>query len=75
MIAGIGGIVGVATGVALTLAGRRILPRLAPMYGVPELSPEIATLAFGLSLLVGLIAGAYPAIKAARLQPWDALRH
>ena len=75
MIAGIGGIVGVAAGVALTLAGRRILPRLAPMYGVPELSPEIATLAFGLSLLVGLIAGAYPAIKAARLQPWDALRH
>jgi len=31
--------------------------------------------AFGISLIIGLLAGCYPAVRAARLCPMDALRH
>jgi len=75
LIGGFGGLVGVSVGVALTLTARRVLPDIAPAYGIPVLSMEAVALAFGLSLLVGLLAGTYPAIRAARLHPWDALRH
>jgi putative ABC transport system permease protein len=32
-------------------------------------------LAFTVSLLIGLVAGGYPANRAARMRPIDALRH
>jgi putative ABC transport system permease protein len=75
LIGGFGGLVGASVGVALTLTARRVLPGIAPAYGIPVLSMEAVALAFGLSLLVSLLAGTYPAIRAARLHPWDALRH
>jgi len=75
LIAGFGGAIGVAVGVAVALTGRRIVPLFAPTYGTPELSVGVMMLAFGLSLLVGLVAGTYPAIRASRLHPWDALRY
>ena len=75
MIAGIGGLIGVGLGVGLTLTGQHLLPRYAPMWGVPVLSIYVVGIAFGISLLVGLLAGCYPAVRAARLCPMDALRH
>ncbi|WP_051342966.1 ABC transporter permease [Pseudonocardia spinosispora] len=74
-LSGVGGLLGVALGIALTLAGARLLPEIAPTYGTPTPSPFAIATAFGVSLLVGVLAGGYPALRAARLRPVEALRH
>jgi len=75
LIAGIGGLIGVGLGVGATITGQHLLPRYAPMWGMPVISIPAIGIAFGISLLIGLLAGCYPAIRAARLCPMDALRH
>jgi putative ABC transport system permease protein len=72
LIAGIAGMIGVTVGVGLVMLGQHFLP---PTYGLPEMSLGSIGLAFGLTLLIGLVAGGYPALRAARLCPMDALRY
>jgi len=63
-----GGLVGIALGVA----GAQ---RLALQFGWPTLvRPEIVLIAVGFSALVGVGFGLYPAVKASRLDPINALR-
>jgi len=59
-------------GIALGLVGAR---RLALQFGWPTLvRPEIIAIAVGFSALVGVGFGLYPALKASRLDPINALR-
>lgn len=74
-LAGTAGAGGVLVGVGLTLLGGRLLPALAPGYGVPEVSGPAVAVAFTASLAIGLVAGVYPARRAAGLNPIDALRY
>ncbi len=63
-----GGLIGIGVGVA----GGLILSRLT---GWPTaISPLAILLAFGVSAVVGIFFGAYPARRAARLDPIVALR-
>jgi putative ABC transport system permease protein len=65
----IGGVIGVVLGI---FAGQR----LAAQLGWPMLiRPDIVVISVGFSALVGIIFGLYPAQKASRLDPIEALRY
>jgi len=64
-----GGLIGIALGLALAWA-------VTLQLDVPFLvDPTIVLIAFGFSALVGLVFGFFPARRAARLNPIEALQH
>jgi putative ABC transport system permease protein len=64
-----GGVVGILLGLSLAFFASRAM-------GVPFIvQPEIVLVAFAFSALVGIVFGYFPARRAARLDPIEALRH
>jgi putative ABC transport system permease protein len=81
MLCLIGGAIGVGLGQAISTFVASFLPKDTPIMGdasipVHFIVPASAImLSLGFSAGVGLIFGMFPAIKAARLDPIEALRH
>ncbi len=67
LLAGLGGVMGVAIGVG---AGQYQGGGLNPV-----ISPAAVVLSFGVSILIGIFFGIYPASRAAALTPIEALRY
>ena len=69
-LSGIGGVLGIIVSVLMTLAIGFFVPAL------PSRVPAWAVgLGFGVSVSIGLFFGTWPAVKAASLDPVDALRY
>jgi putative ABC transport system permease protein len=65
----LGGVIGIALGLALAWVGSIFLAiPFAP-------SALVVAMAFGFSALVGVVFGYFPARRAARMDPIEALRH
>jgi putative ABC transport system permease protein len=65
----IGGLLGIAVG----LITSQTISQFAEWR--TEIAPEAIAMAFGFAAVVGVFFGFYPARKAARLDPIDALRY
>ena len=67
----VGGIFGVLAATGLI----KLLQAVVPPGNAPLLSPAAFVVGFGFSVVAGVVAGVYPAIQAAKLDPIEALRY
>jgi putative ABC transport system permease protein len=71
VLAVLGGLAGLLTSFALV----NLIGSMSPTENAPIIQATSLAIAFGFSVLVGIAAGIFPAIKAARLNPIQALRY
>jgi len=69
-LAGAGGILGMVASIGLI----KVLQKVVVEANRPELSPAALVIGVAFSGMVGVLAGLYPAIRASRLSPVEALR-
>jgi putative ABC transport system permease protein len=69
LISAIGGVMGIGAGIL-------VIPLAASLNGgVALLAPGSIPLGFAVAVIIGIVFGLYPALRASRLDPIDALRH
>jgi putative ABC transport system permease protein len=71
VLSGMGGVMGVLVG----WGGAQLLSRLASELLSTLVTPGSVIMALGVSVAIGLFFGIYPANRAARLDPIEALRY
>lgn len=71
VIAVLGGMAGLVTSFGLT----RLISTFSPTDNAPIVTLTAMMVAFGFSVAIGILAGLFPAFKASRLNPIQALRY
>ncbi len=69
VLSGLGGFIGILVGVSIPWVITKLtgMPTIVPLYSI--------ALSLGISMTIGIVFGLYPAIRAAQLDPIEALRH
>jgi putative ABC transport system permease protein len=75
VLASAGGLVGVGFGLLVCQLATILIPRATMSFPAPVVSPGSVLLSFGISVGIGILAGLYPANRAARMRIVDALRY
>jgi len=70
-----GGVVGIAFGIALGVGISTFIAQYTEFPFPSAVSYESVALALGFSAVIGIFFGVYPAVRAARLDPVEALRY
>ena len=76
MIVGESLVITIVSAIVGSIIGFSACTLLGPQMGIePLFTPKIFAQAFAIAIVVGIIGGIYPALKAVRLPPTDALRY
>jgi putative ABC transport system permease protein len=75
VLSGLGGALGIAVGALLAHEAPNVASIASSGFPTPVVSPPSVLLAFFVSVAIGLFFGIYPANRAARLHPIEALRY
>jgi putative ABC transport system permease protein len=70
VLSGVGGILGVGIGIGTPFLLKKFLPDMEPVV-----TGQSVLMAFCVSVVIGILAGLYPAMRAAKMDPIEALRH
>jgi putative ABC transport system permease protein len=73
-ISGVGSVIGVVAGLAAAFAATAIMRAKTEAVVFAALTWPTIIVAMAIAIAVGLVAGTYPALRAARLSPIDAIR-
>jgi putative ABC transport system permease protein len=70
-----GGIIGTVLGLGISYAASGIISQQVGLQMTPGTSPQLILGALGFAFLIGTMSGFFPARKAAKLKPVEALRY